>query len=237
MKIEVVEDYAELSQKAKKIIFEQIGLKKNLLLCAATGASPTGTYQLLAEEHKASRELFEELRIIKLDEWGGIPMEQSGSCEAYIQKYLLLPLQISTSRYIGFKSNASNPKEECKTIQEKLANDGPIDLCILGLGTNGHLALNEPGDFLQPHCHISELTASSLLHPMALEMEVKPTYGLTLGIADIFSSKMIILIVSGSRKKAVVSQLLSGRITNQLPASFLWLHPNVVCLIERDATE
>jgi galactosamine-6-phosphate isomerase len=72
---------------------------------------------------------------------------------------------------------------------------------------------------------------------MALEMEVKPTYGLTLGIADIFSSKMIILIVSGSRKKAVVSQLLSGRITNQLPASFLWLHPNVVCLIERDATE
>lgn len=237
MRIEKAEDYRELSQRASEIIIDQVKADKKLLLCAATGGSPTGTYQSLAGEYKANPKLFDELRIIKLDEWGGIPLNQAGTCESYLQKYLLQPLQIPESRYIGFNSNATDPLKECETIQNKLSQEGPIDLCILGLGMNGHLALNEPGDFLRPHCHISELTASSLMHPMAIGMEIKPTYGLTLGMADIFYSKTILLIVSGSQKKAIVKTFLSGKITNQLPASFLWLHPNVICLIETDTME
>lgn len=234
MRIEKVEHYGELSQRASEIIIDQVKADKNLLLCAATGGSPTGTYQSLAREYKANPKLFDELRIIKLDEWGGIPLSQVGTCESYLQKYLLQPLQIPESRYIGFNSNANDPLKECEIIQNKLIQEGPIDLCILGLGMNGHLALNEPGDFLRPHCHVSELTASSLMHPMAIEMEIKPTYGLTLGMADIFYSKTILLIISGPQKKAIVKAFLSGKITTQLPASFLWLHPNVICLIETD---
>lgn len=237
MKIAIVENYNDLSRQASTVILDQIKVDKKLLLCAATGGSPTGTYQLLAEKYKANPNLFDKLRIIKLDEWGGIPLNQSGTCESYLQKYLLQPLQIPESRYIGFNSNANDPLKECETIQNKLSQEGPIDICILGLGMNGHLALNEPGDFLRPNCHISELTASSLSHPMALEMAKKPTYGLTLGMADIFYSKTILLIVSGSQKKAIVKAFLSGKITTQLPASFLWLHPNVICLIEADIME
>lgn len=237
MKIENFNTYEELSQKAAGIIIQEIEKNKKLLLCTATGGSPTETYDLLGKEYQEQPELFARLRIIKLDEWGGIPMDQPGTCESYLQKHLLKPLQISRSRYTSFNSNPTDPLVECKIIQEKLSNEGPVDLCILGLGMNGHLAFNEPADFLLPHCHISQLSAMSLQHPMASEMDIKPVYGLTLGMADIFQSKMILILINGAQKRTIVKQFLSGKISNLVPASFLWLHQNVICLIEKDAME
>lgn len=237
MEIELVNSYKQMSIRSKDLIIESIKKKNGLLLCAATGDSPTGTYELLVDEFQKSPQLFSGLNVIKLDEWGGIPMEQQGTCETYLQEHLIQPLQIPESRYISFNSNPDNPDEECASIQEKLKKAGPIDLCILGLGRNGHLALNEPGEFLQPYCHIAELAVSSLNHSMTTEMESKPAYGLTLGIADIMNSKRILMLVSGHEKREIVKQFLSHKITTRLPASFLWLHPNVVCLIEKDTME
>lgn len=235
MNIERVNSYDELSAKAKEYIIQELKQNKELLLCAATGATPTGTYRLLVSDLKKNPRLCDELRIIKLDEWGGIPMEQPGTCEWYIRENLLVPLQIPGSRYIGFQSNPENAEEECNSIEEKLRREGPIGLCILGLGMNGHLALNEPAEFLQADCHVSKLTSSSQNHPMASEMPVKPTFGLTLGMAGIFQSKKILILISGKQKRAIVKEFLSKKITPKLPATFLWLHPNVICLIEKDA--
>lgn len=235
MEIDIINTYGELSHRAKDIVIQQIKKNKNLLLCTATGGSPTETYDLLGQEYQAQPELFAQLRIIKLDEWGGIPMDHPATCESYLQNHLIQPLQIPTSRYIGFKSNPTDPLQECMNIQEKLELQGPIDLCILGLGMNGHLAFNEPAGFLQPNCHLAELSVMSLQHPMASEMHLKPTYGLTLGMADILHSKMILILITGRQKKTIVSKFLSKKITSSVPASFLWLHPNVICLIEKDA--
>lgn len=237
MRIEIFNTYKELSQKAKDIILQEIEKKKDLLLCTATGGSPTETYELLGKEYEQQPELFSRLRVLKLDEWGGISMDHPASCESYLQAHLLQPVHISASRYMGFDSNPENPLQEYKNIQQRLDKEGPIDVCILGLGMNGHLAFNEPANFLQPNCHIAELSTMSLKHPMATEMQVKPTFGLTLGMADILYSKIILILVSGSQKRPMVSKFLSQRITSSVPASFLWLHPNVICLIEKDAME
>jgi galactosamine-6-phosphate isomerase len=102
---------------------------------------------------------------------------------------------------------------------------------------NGHIALNEPAEFLQAHCHVAELSPKTLQHPMAIGMEMKPTYGQTLGMADIMHAKHIVLIIHGEQKKAITKALLSGNISTSLPASLLWLHPNVTCLIEKEAME
>jgi galactosamine-6-phosphate isomerase len=110
-----------------------------------------------------------------------------------------------------------------------------MDICILGLGMNGHLALNEPGESLEAHVHISKLSGSSLTHSMIGEMKIKPSYGLTLGMADILQSTFILLIISGTKKKKITADLLDGKISTSLPASFLWLHPNVVCLVDKEA--
>ena len=208
MKIEICQSYQELSQKACDIILYELKWKKNLLLCAATGSSPTGTYQMLGEEYREQPELFEELEILKLDEWGGIAMEHPGTCESYLQAHLVKPLEIEQSRYYGFNSSPDDPKQECLNMQDVLEKEGPIDLCILGLGMNGHLAFNEPAGFLQPHAHVSSLAPASLQHSMAAEMRIKPTYGLTMGMADILQSKMILMLISGPQKINIVNYFL-----------------------------
>lgn len=237
MNIETVSSYMEMSQKANELILRAIEKKNSLLLCAATGSSPVGTYQMMANEFEHNSGLFSGLRVIKLDEWGGIPSTWPGTCEAYLQKYLIQPLQISANRYISFNSNPTNPAKECETVNGRLKREGPIDVCILGLGRNGHLALNEPADFLQAHCHVANLSASSLQHQMISEMSEKPSFGLTLGMADIMASKRILLLVSGNEKKDITNQFLSKKINTFLPASFLWLHPNVICLINNESVK
>lgn len=237
MEIELCNTYEELSQKASAVILRELERKKDLLLCTATGNSPTGTYQLLVSKYRMQPDFFDSLRILKLDEWGGIPFQHPGTCESYLQAHLIRPLEITGSRYVGFNSDPTNPVEECQHIQDKLTREGPIDLCILGLGMNGHLAFNEPADYLEAHCHIAKLSSTSMQHSMALEMPVKPGYGLTLGMADILQSKMILMLITGNQKKKIVHRFLSEKITTLLPASLLWLHPNVICLIEKDTME
>jgi galactosamine-6-phosphate isomerase len=235
MKIIRLDSYETLSQEAASLIRKELDRNKRAFLCAATGNSPTGTYNLLKKSFDLQPELFSGLRVIKLDEWGGVPMNDPATCESYLQNHLIGPLQIGTDRYISFHSNPQDPVVECDRIQQEFKKAGPIDICILGLGMNGHLALNEPGEFIEAGVHVAKLSRSSLLHPMIREMEIKPSYGLTLGMADILQSAFILLIVSGGKKKNITSSLLNGRISTDLPASFLWLHPNVICLTDQDA--
>lgn len=235
MKIEKFDTNEELSCKAKEFIVKEIINKPDLLLCAATGGSPTGTYLSLEKEFQRKPGLFDKLKVIKLDEWGGIPMNHPSTCETYLQTHLLKPLQISGDRYTGFNSNTENPEKECARIQSIIDKTGPIDICILGFGMNGHIALNEPAEFLIPHCHVAKLSEKSLQHQMLTDMQESPKYGLTLGMAGIMHSKMILILINGSKKTEIVRKFLSKQISNFVPASLLWLHPNVTCLIVKDA--
>jgi len=233
MEIIKVEDYEELSERASEIIINSVREKPDLLLCTATGESPKGTYRKVSEK----RDTFssERLRILKLDEWGGIPMNDPESCEVFLRRFLIEPLNIPDSRFISFKTDPANPEDECRRIQQLLDANGHPDLSVLGIGMNGHLALNEPSDNLIPSCHIAELSPTTLNHSMALNMKKKPTYGLTLGIRNIFQSKRILLLIGGASKKSITARFLEGKITTDVPASLLWLHPFTTCIIDRDA--
>ena len=230
MHIQHFDSEKSLAAAASQIILQAIQRKPNLLLCAATGNTPTATYQALVAE----RFLFpnDQLRLFKLDEWGGVPMDHPGTCEAYLQEHLLQPLNIPVDRYFSFHSNPADPQQECARVKQLLQKEGPIDVCVLGLGVNGHLAFNEPGAYLQPHCHVAELTEDSIGHSMAKDMQDVKLYGLTLGMSDILAAKEIILLISGPAKVAITQRFLEAKISTQLPASFLWLHPNVQVLIQ-----
>jgi galactosamine-6-phosphate isomerase len=235
MEIIRLDSYDTLSQEAASLILMELERKKNTLLCAATGGSPTGTYAVLKQAFDLEPRLFSGLRVIKLDEWGGVPMDSPCTCERYLENHLTGPLQIDSDRYISFDSNPQDPAGECGRIQEELKKAGLIDICILGLGMNGHLALNEPGEYMEAGVHVAKLSESSLIHPMIQGMEIRPSYGLTLGMADILQSACILLLISGAKKKEITAALLNGKISTAIPASFLWLHPNVVCLIDQEA--
>ena len=233
MQITYCNGYGEMSRVAAALIRDALKEKPNLLLCAATGSSPEGLYKELASTAGARKELFSQMRILKLDEWGGIPAYHPVSCEYFLRKKLLDPLEIPAERYISFESDPEDPVGECSSIRSKLKTEGPIDICILGLGANGHLALNEPAAKLEPFCHVAALTKESLQHPMIASLKQKPKYGLTLGMKEILDSRKIIMLVSGKGKKKIAEQFLEGEVTTILPASFLWQHPQVECLVEQ----
>ncbi|MFS4491714.1 galactosamine-6-phosphate isomerase [Maribacter sp. 2308TA10-17] len=226
MNISYFSDTEAMSQRAAEIVLEEVRQNPNALLCTATGNSPTKLYQSLAQ----CASLFEKTRIIPLDEWVGLPTLE-GSCHAYIHEHILKPLNISEERYFGFNTNVIELEEECNRIHTVLEREGPIDICTLGLGKNGHLGFNEPAEELQAHCHIANLAIQSQDHSMIGSSETKPTQGLTLGMQDILAAKKILLLVSGEGKQEVTKYLLSGTITNDCPASWLWKHDNVHCLL------
>ncbi|EAR01388.1 putative galactosamine-6-phosphate isomerase [Maribacter sp. HTCC2170] len=221
-----------MGQKATSMVIDEVTNNPQLLLCAATGSSPLPLYQRLGEESKKNTTLFKQIRILPLDEWIGLP-SSDGTCDSFIHEHLLTPLKVSKERYFPFNPLAENLEAECLRIQAILKKQGPLDLCILGLGKNGHLGFNEPTKVLKPHCHIADLTTQSQQHTMILGSSKKPTQGITLGMQDILSSKRILLLVSGIGKEEAKEQLLSGRINSQWPASFLWKHDNVDCLVVR----
>lgn len=202
-----------------------------MLLCAATGHSPSGLYQELVHRSEHEKKLYRQMRVIKLDEWIGLGHSGEGTCEHYLRSNLINPLAITENRYLAFDTENPDPPEECTRMQLLLQNNGPIDLCILGLGKNGHLGFNEPGSYLQPHCHVAQLSHTSQQHGMVARIADTPQYGMTLGMADILASRKIVLLVTGEGKEKAKQRLLSGKISTKCPASFLWMHRDVDCLI------
>lgn len=235
--IEICRDHESLSSKAATLIKKALARKPDLLLCAAGGSTPLRTYELLAKDHVRHPELFTKLRVVKLDEWGGIAMNDPGTCENQIRSFVLSPLHVADKRYFGFDSHPVDPKAECERIRRRLTTEGPIDFCMLGLGMNGHLAMNEPAPSLKPSAHVARLKAVTLAHPMLAQSKSQPTYGLSLGMAEIMASREILLLVSGANKCQPLRKFLRREITTEFPASFLWLHSNWTLLCDADSAE
>jgi galactosamine-6-phosphate isomerase len=231
----VCADAEEMSRRAAERVAEALRAAPSLLLCAATGSTPTRAYEILAERRRAEPRLFAALRVLKLDEWQGLGAEAEGSCEAYLRRRLLGPLGVADDRYEGFRGAAPDPAAETARVAAWLAAHGPIDLCLLGLGLNGHLGFNEPGDELPPRAHLARLAEETRRHPMLGAGGTPPSRGFTLGLAEILRSRGILLLVSGREKREVLRRLLSGGLTTRLPASFLHLHGDVTLLCDRAA--
>jgi galactosamine-6-phosphate isomerase len=217
-------DHEAMSQAAAAYLVAQLRRKPNSLLILATGDTPERTYQLLADYGRAKPGLCDHLRILKLDEWGGLSMDDPATCEVALRRTLVGPLGIGPERYMGWQSAPPNITAECSRIRQWITGHGPADVCVLGLGLNGHLGFNEPGEFLRPGPHRAELSNESKQHSMLNQARGQPGYGLTLGLRDILQSREILLLVSGAQKAPQLRRLLRPEISPRFPASFLWLH-------------
>ena len=229
-------DVEEMSHRAARTIQHAAQHKPDLVLCVATGSTPTRTYELLAESLRHWPEVTRRMRVVKLDEWGGLPPDDPATCEYYLRRLLVGPLSIPADRYVSFRGDAPDPEAECGTIAYRVGEIGPVDVCVLGLGLNGHLGFNEPAGALRPHAHVATLSPESLAHPMVRDRPTPLRYGLTLGMADILQSRRILLLVNGRHKRDALRRLLDDRtVSPRFPASFLWLHPDVTCFCDADA--
>jgi len=228
MNIHYVKDYESLSKQAAGIVEQEASKKSNLLFCAATGNSPTGMYAEMAKKPS----IFGSLTIVKMDEWGIIPLDHPDSCETYIKKHILEPLHIPAERYISFDTAPDKVEKECERMENYIQENGPFDVIILGLGKNGHIAFNEPGEYLETGFHKNLLEPSTIQHDPNLSKGTEPAYGLCVGMQGIMQAKKIIFLITGKGKQDAIQEILERRISTYCPATFLWMHPNVECLID-----
>ena len=236
LQVRVVRNDEALGREVAALILAELKRKPNLLLCASAGGTPTVAYQCLAAHYEHRPKLFAKLRVIQIDEWGGLPRTTPTTCEADLRQKLLAPLHVAPNRFVGLRTDARQPAAECRRVARWLAANGPIDICILGLGLNGHVAMNEPAAAVQPRSHVARLAPNSRRHAMLKYLARKPTFGMTLGLGEILQSKRILLLVSGTKKRRALRRLLRPEVTPRFPASFLWLHGDATVFCDRQAT-
>lgn len=237
MKRIIVEDYEEMSSRAVEILEQQVSEDAHSVLGLATGSTPLGLYARMIEGHQKRGVSYEHVQTINLDEYRGINKNHPNSYRTFMFENLFKHLDISMGHTYIPNGQAHSVEEECQRYEALIDRIGPIDLQILGMGTNGHIGFNEPGTAENSLTHCIELDESTRKNNARFfeSLEEVPTHAITMGIASILKSKKILLLASGEKKAQAVKTLLDRNISEQFPASFLWKHEDVTLIVDRDA--
>ena len=239
MKLTVCKNYDEASRVAADIFAETLKENPEAVLGLATGSTPEGMYARLAEMHEKEGLDFSKAKSYNLDEYYPISPENRQSYRYFMEKHLFTKVNFAAGATHVLDGTASDADAECRRYEAEIDAAGGIDIQLLGIGENGHIAFNEPGEFLHAETHKTGLTESTIAANARFfsEGEVMPNAALTVGMGVIMRAKRIVLIATGAKKKAAVKALLSGRISTDCPASVLQMHRDVTVICDEAATE
>jgi glucosamine-6-phosphate deaminase len=237
MKIIKTTNYRDMSRKAANIISAQIILKPACVLGLATGSSPIGTYDQLVEWYGKGDLDFSEVTTVNLDEYRGLPRENSQSYYYFMNEHLFQRVNIEKSKTFLPDGTEQDSEAACRKYDEIIKSVGGVDLQLLGLGHNGHIGFNEPADAFAKGTHcvdLSERTIQANTRFFASEDEV-PRQAYTMGIQTIMAAHKILLVVSGEDKADIVRTAFFGPVTPQVPASILQFHQDVTVVADEAA--
>ncbi|HJB92296.1 MAG TPA: 6-phosphogluconolactonase [Candidatus Eisenbergiella merdigallinarum] len=235
VRFEIEKNYEAMSERAAQEILDAILKNPEAAIVLATGHSPLYAYRELVRKIREQKADVSRVTFVKLDEWAGLSPEDGATCEAFLQKEIIGPLGIREENYIHFQADCQDATAECARIDALYRALPQVDLVILGIGMNGHLGLNEPADCLYASAHVTELNEKTKTHEMLTHTERPVTQGVTLGMENLFSGKKILLLADGREKEAGLKGLLEDGISTRVPVSFLKLHPNCLCLINKES--
>lgn len=229
MKIYEAHSMGEMSRKAANIISAQVILYPHSVLGLATGSSPIGTYEQLADWYKKGDLDFSEVTTVNLDEYRGLDGSSEQSYRYFMNEHLFSKVNIKLERTHIPNGMAEDVEAECRRYDDLIASLGGIDLQLLGLGHNGHIGFNEPSGAFEKTTHCVDLGESTIQANSRFfeRMEDVPRQAITMGIKSIMQAKKILLIVGGEDKKEILHRSLFGPVTPNVPASILQLHPNL----------
>lgn len=239
MKVIVTKNYEELSKVAANEMAEVIKNKPNAILGLATGGSPVGMYKELIRMNKEGEVDFSKITTVNLDEYVGLSGDHDQSYRYFMNDNLFNHINIDKSKTFVPNGLAEDIETECKNYDDKIANLGGTDVQLLGIGNNGHIAFNEPDKFLVAGTHLTGLTQSTIEANARFfdSIDDVPKTALTMGLGGIMKAKKIIVIASGEGKAEAVKEMLSGKITTDMPASMLQMHRDVVVIIDEAAAK
>lgn len=234
--ISIYSDYESLSRAAAKRVIDLLEKKPTAVICLPSGSTPQGMFRELASAHKSGKTDFTKCNFIGLDEWIGLGANDDGSCRDLLDKDFLFPAELREDQIVFFDGLAEDPLAECDRVNEAVARLGGLDLIVLGVGMNGHLALNEPGTPFDIHAHVSVLESITIeVGQKYFKESTVLSQGITVGIGHILEAKSAILIASGSGKAPVIQRALALPVTTDFPATALQVHSNAEFILDREA--
>jgi glucosamine-6-phosphate deaminase len=215
-----------------------LGTNPQLVLGLPTGRTPVPFYAELVALFDAGRADFSRATTFNLDEFVGLQSEDSASYRAFMQRHLFSHVDLAARRINFLNGAAHDLSAECRRYERRIARAGGLDLLLLGLGANGHIGFNEPGQSLVASTHKTRLTLATRQANAALfrhKVADVPREALSMGMATILHARRIILLATGSTKASAVRRLVRGPITPRVPASFLQLHRAVEVWVDEAA--
>ena len=237
MRIYRVKDYDELSRAAANRIAAQVTLKPDSVLGVATGSTPVGMYENLVRMYESGDLDFSEVTTVNLDEYKGLGKESSQSYVYYMEEKLFSKVNLNRERTFIPDGTEPDSEKACREYDEILAQVGPADIQVLGIGHDGHIGFNEPADYFPDGTHcvaLDEMTIQANKRFFESEKDV-PRESYTMGIGAIMRAKTILLLVSGEEKTGILKKALFGPVTPRVPASILQFHQDVVVIGDEGA--
>ena len=241
MTIQIIKtaNYEEMSRIAAEKIINLVKNKPNAELGLATGGTPEGLYKLLIQDHRLNGTSYKQVKTVNLDEYIGLKKDDPNSYYTFMTEKLFKHIDILPENTHVPNGMAADIDAEAERYENFIHEIGGVDLQILGIGHNGHIAFNEPGTSFQTKTHIIDLAEDTRQANARYfdSIDDVPTKAITMGIQTIMDSKEIILLASGASKAEALKQLVHGEITEQFPASVLRKHNHVTIIADEAALQ
>ncbi|MCK4282708.1 MAG: glucosamine-6-phosphate deaminase [Candidatus Brocadiae bacterium] len=237
MDVVIVRDYEEMSDRAAAIVVRAIRQKPDLVLGLATGSTPEGLYQRLIEAHRKDGLDFSRARSFNLDEYVGLAPDHEQSYRRFMNEKLFEHVNIKPENTHVPDGLARGLLRHCAEYEDMIRNAGGIDLQVLGIGRDGHVAFNEPGTSLGSRTHVTALTRETIEDNSRFfdSPDQVPRFAVTLGIGSILEARKCIVLASGAGKADAVRATVEGPITSAVTASALQMHPDTVAIVDEAA--
>jgi glucosamine-6-phosphate deaminase len=237
MEVIITKDYEAMSKVAAKLIKEQVIKKPNSVLGLATGGTPVGTYKELVRMHKDEGLDFSKVISFNLDEYYSLVPTHPQSYYYFMWENLFKHVNINPENIHVPSGIVDDVEEHCRWYEEEIKKAGGIDLQLLGIGSDGHIAFNEPGSSLGSRTRMKTLDEQTIKDNARFfdKEEDVPRFALTMGVGTILEAKKLLLVANGVKKADVVAAFIEGPVTAQITASALQLHPRVTVVLDEPA--
>jgi glucosamine-6-phosphate deaminase len=235
MRVLVAPDVPTLALEAATFVAQVVASHPTAVLALPTGRTPIGLYRELVRMHRDENLDFSRAQVFNLDEYRGISPTDPRSFDAYLRHHFLSHVNVLPENVHLLSSTADDTA--CKRYESDIKAAGGIDLLIAGVGTNGHIAFNEPGAALDSRTRIVKLADSTLANMRAVfSPDEMQTHAVTMGIGTILEARKILVLASGETKERALAGLLNGPVTTDNPISAVRLHADVTVIADREAS-
>ena len=237
MEVLIREDYDEISRVAATMVAHTMNSKPNAVLGLATGSTPLGIYKELARMHREQSLDFAHVTTFNLDEYVGLSQDNPQSYHYFMNENLFKHINIPAQNIYIPSGTTDNYEAFCQWYENRIVECGGIDLQILGIGSDGHIAFNEPTSSLGSRTRIKTLAKQTIDDNARFfeHSEDVPIYAITMGVGTILEAKRLMLLATGENKADAVAAAIEGPVTSMITASALQLHRDAIVLLDRAA--